>query len=127
MLDDPDVGLMGNIDVDIVDGIPAFVEQLLGGADEYPRRELEHLAAVHLQEAALAVREDPGAAAGVVELGPARPVGAELEAEEAALLDVLQHHGARAVAEEDERGAVAPVEDPAEDVAADHERPLGEP
>ena len=36
----------------------------------------------------------------------ARAVGAELEAEEAALLDVLEHHRARAVAEEDAGRAV---------------------
>ena len=56
----------------------------------------------------------------------ARAVGAELEAEEAALVDVLEHDRACAVAEEDERRAVRPVEHLRQDVAADHERALRE-
>ena len=52
----------------------------------------------------------------------AAAVGAELEAEEAAALDGLHDHRAGAVAEQDERRAVVPVEDLREDVAADHER-----
>ena len=63
---------------------------------------------------------------GKLSSAPPAAVGAELEAEEAALVDVLEHDGAGAVAEEDERRAVGPVEDLREDVAADHERALRE-
>src|SRR4029453_1307266 len=64
---------------------------------------------------------------------PARPrcpappaVGAEPEAEEAAVLDALEHDRSGPVAEEDERRAVGPVEDLRQDVAADDERLLRE-
>ena len=52
----------------------------------------------------------------------ATPVGAELEGKEARLVRRFEHDGASAVAEQDDRGPVAPVEDPGEHVATDHER-----
>ena len=67
------------------------------------------------------------AAAGQPEAVAAAAVGAELEAEEPALLDRLHHDRARAVAEEDERRAVVEVEDLREHVAADDERAAREP
>ena len=60
------------------------------------------------------------------EMNSPAAVGAELEAEEAALVHPLHHDRARAVPEEHERRAVVPVEDLRENVAADDERPLRE-
>jgi hypothetical protein len=68
----------------------------------------------------------PRAAAGKPEVLPTRAVGAELETEEAAVVDRLHHHRPRAVAEEDDRGTVGPVEDLREHVATDDERLAGE-
>ena len=64
---------------------------------------------------------------GSQRLVAAAAVRAQLEAEEAALVDALEHDRAGAVAEEHERRAVGPVEDLGEHVAADDERPLREP
>ena len=50
VVDDPDVRLVGNVDVDVGDRAAAGLEQRLGRALEDARRELEHLAAVHLQD-----------------------------------------------------------------------------
>src|SRR5947209_15843916 len=51
-------------------------------------------------------------------------VRAELEAEKATVVDLLQYDGAGAVTEQDECRPVAPVEDAGQDVAADDERAL---
>src|SRR5689334_12489712 len=116
MLDDAHIRLMRNVDVDVLDTAPALGQHGLGGADEYPGRELEHLAAVHLDEV-LTLRDrlrgggGARAAGRQVELRAARAVGAELEAEEAAVGYALEHDRARAVAEQHGGRAVAPVED----------------
>src|SRR5213076_849940 len=89
MLDDPDVRLVRHVDVHLVDRPAAFVEN--GGCrrDEYPGRELEDLAPVHIHEVEpLGNRLCGGggtrATAGKIELRAARAVRAELEAQEAA-------------------------------------------
>ena len=125
VVDDPLVRLVRDVDVDVVDGQPALVEHLLRRADHHARRELEDLAAVHLHEL-VGVLEVARAAARQPEVLAAAAVRAELEAEEAALVDRLDHDRAGAVAEEDERRAVVPVEDLREHVAADDERALRE-
>ena len=125
VVDDPLVRLVRHVDVDLVDRPPALREHRLRRRDHHPRRELEHLAAVHLQHL-LRVVELPRAAPGQQQVLAAAAVGAELEAEEAAALDRLHHDRAGAVAEEHERRAVVPVEDLREHVAADDERPLRE-
>src|SRR5206468_3150518 len=114
VIDDADVGLVGNIDVDVANRLAALLEHGLGGADHDASGELEDLAAVHRQVAA-AVLGDPRAAAGEGQLLAAAAVRAQLETEEAAALDALEHHGPGSVAEEDERRPVAPVEDARED------------
>ena len=125
MVDDPLVRLVRDVDVDVVNGLPALRQHLLRRADHDTRRELEHLAAVHLHEL-VRVLEVARAAARQPEVLAAAAVGAQLEAEKAALLDPLDHDRARSVAEQNERGAVGPVEDLGQDVTADHERPLRE-
>src|SRR4051794_3268657 len=110
MIDDPDVRLVRNVDVDVVDRDAAALHELLGRLDEDAGGELEDLTSVHL-DVPLGVLEEPGAAAGQPEALAARPVGPELEAEEALFGGRLQHDGARSVAEEDEGRAVVPVED----------------
>ena len=67
------------------------------------------------------------AAGGQVELLSARAVRAQLEAEEAAFCHSLEHDRAHTVAEEHCRAAVAPVENPREDVAPHNERALAKP
>src|SRR5437868_6556227 len=125
MIDDPDVRLVWDVDVDVVDGDAAALHDVLGRLHEDAGCELEDLTSVHL-DVPLGVGEDPGAAAGQPEVLAARPVGPELEAEEALLGGRLEHDGARSVAEQDERRAVVPVEDAREEVAADDERLLRE-
>ena len=56
----------------------------------------------------------------------ARPVGSELEAEEAALADALENDRAGPVSEQHGRPPVAPVQDLREHVPADDQRPLRE-
>src|SRR3954454_12159540 len=102
MVDDAHVCLMRNVDVDVVDRLPAFLQYLLCGRDEYTRREAKHLAAVHLDERGRVV-ERARAAAGEPQVPPAAALGAELEAEEAAAVArPLEHDCSRAVAEEDD-------------------------
>ena len=99
VIDDPDIGLVRDVDVDVVDRLPALGEDRLRRADHHASRELEDLAAVHLHEL-LRILELPRAAAGQPEVRAAGAVRAELEAEEAALVDRLHHDGAGAVAEQ---------------------------
>src|SRR5262245_17360009 len=110
VIDDADIGLVGYVHVDVLDGASTRFENLLGGVDHDTRGELENLAAVHL-DVVVGIVERPRAAARVPEVLAAGPVRAELEAEEAARLDALEHDRAGTVAEEHERGAVVPVED----------------
>src|SRR5437868_15121750 len=105
MVDDPDIGLVRHVHVDVVDREPALVENLLGRVDHDAGRELEDLTAVHLHEA-LRIVEMARAAAGEPEVLAAAAVRAELEAEETALRDGLDDDRAGAVPEEDERRAV---------------------
>src|SRR5436190_17206545 len=111
---------MRNVDVYVVHRSTACLEDPLGGMNHDTRRELENLSAVHLHVAAGAV-ELARAAAGEPQVLAAAAVRAELEAEEAALLDRLEHDCARAVAEQHDRRAVGPVEDLREHVASDDE------
>src|SRR5207248_1060053 len=82
---------------------------------------------VHLDEVlpprdGLRARGRPRPSGGQVELGPARAVRAELEAEQTAFGDPVENDRPGAVAEQDGGAAIAPVEDPGEHVAADDER-----
>src|SRR5881398_1410360 len=88
VVDDADVCLMGNVDVYVVHRSTACLEDPLGGMDHDTRRELENLSAVHLH-IAVRVIELARAAAGEPQVFAAAAVRAELEAEEAALLDRL--------------------------------------
>src|SRR5207248_4126853 len=125
---DPDVRLVRDVDVDVLDGDGALVEQSLSRRDEDSRRELEDLAAVHLDvPVADRVLDSPRAAAGQREVDPAAAVGAELATEVAAVADLLEHHRTSAVTEENERRAVSPIDDPPQDVAADDELRMGHP
>src|SRR6476646_1941114 len=117
---------MWNVDVDVLDREIALVENRLGGRDQNPRGELEDLAAVHLDEL-LGLVEEPGTAPRQPEIRTAASVGAELEAEEAARVDLLQDNRPGAVAEQDERRAIVPVEDLGQHVSADDERAIREP
>src|SRR5579864_8678120 len=110
---------MWDVDVDVGDAALAGLEDRLRRGHEHPGRELEHLATVHRQELLLALGEEAGAAPREVELPAAGAVGAELEAEEAALVDPLEHDRPGSIPEQDQRRAVGPVEHAREDVAAD--------
>ena len=106
--------------------LPHSLEHRLRRAHEYPRRELEHLTAVHLARSrprGRRAREPPPGATG--RRPPRRRRRARSRGSRP--LDALEQHRARTVAEEDERRAVGPVEDPREHVAADDERALREP
>ena len=127
MVDDPNVRLVRDVDVDVVDGLAAFGQNLLRRADEHAGGELEHLASVHLDEVlplrdGLRARRRPRPSGGQVELRPARAVRAELEAEKTAFGDAVENDRPGAVSEQDGGAAIAPVEDPGEHVAADDER-----
>ena len=131
MIDDAHVRLVRHIDVNLVDGNVAFVQNLLCGVDEHARCELEDLPPVHLRKVLprgdrLSRRRRARAAGGHVELLPARAVRAELETEETAFRHPLEDDRARAVAEEDARAAVLPVDDSRKHVAADDERVVGQ-
>src|SRR4051794_17445597 len=113
MFDDPHIGLVGNVDVDVVDRGVAALEHIMRRLDEYPGGELEDLTPVHL-DVPVGIVEQTRAAAGQPEALAAPSVGPELEAEKAPVGRRLEHDRARAVAEEDERRTVLPVEDPRE-------------
>ena len=112
---------MRDVDVDVLHALPALLQHGLCGRHENARRELEHLAPVHLHQP-VRILEAAGAAARQPEVLAAGAVGAELEGEEACLLRRLEHDRAGAVSEQDDRRAVGPVEDAGKHVAADHER-----
>ncbi len=95
VLDDADVRLVGNVHVDVVHGQRRTARAAPRPTDEHPRRELEHLAPVHLARSAPGSVELARAAAGQVEARAAGAVGAELEAEEAPLGTASMHDGAR--------------------------------
>src|SRR3989442_13723744 len=107
---------MRDVHVDVIDGLAALGEHLLRRADEHTGRELEDLASVHLDKV-LSLRDGlrgrwrARPSSRQIELCSARAVGAELEAEEAAFRDTLDHDSPCAVAEEHGRAPVAPVED----------------
>ena len=69
--------------------------------------------------------KSPGAAPWHPEKLAAGAVRAEVESEEARLLRPLEHHRTRAVAEENDRRAVIPVEDAGEHVSADDKSAIG--
>ena len=132
VIDDAHVRLVRDVDVDVVDRGAAFRQNGLRRCHEHACGELEHLAAVHHDVVRtvghrLGRRRLPRAAGGQRQVGSARTVGAELEAEEAALGHTLHHNRAGAVAEEDAGRAVAPVHEFREHVAADDERLLRQP
>src|SRR5439155_22331884 len=102
VIHDPDVRLVRDVDVDLLNRAPALVEDSLCGRNHYTGRELEHLAAVHLDER-LGMIEVPRAATGQPEVLAPAAVGAQLETEESSLLHWLEHDGSRTVAEKDER------------------------
>src|SRR5215475_5084480 len=104
--------MVRDVDIDLVDRDVAAVEDGLRRRNQDTRRELEDLAAVHVHVAVAGGIVHPArAAAGEREMDPAATVGAELEAEKAALGRPLEDDSAGAVTEEDERRAVGPVQD----------------
>ena len=98
-VDDPDVGLVGDDERDVVGGDAGVGHGLLAGVHHDAHRPPEHLAPVHVEVPAdLGVQEALG-----------RAVGVEVPAQELArTVDLLQHHRARAVGEQDGRAPVAP-------------------
>ena len=89
--------------------------------------EVEDGAAVHLEVAGGVAGGLIGADAALAVDGQrARAVGAEqVEAQAAGLIGVLQHHGARAVAEEAAGVAVGPIDGAAHDLGGDHQDGAG--
>ena len=98
----------------------------VAGFDRHRRRELVHLRAVHVHvRRRRGLRAVPGG--GNLEQLCSRPVRAQLEPEDPGRRAVApEHDRPRAVTEEDARRAVAPVEEPREDLGADHEHGLGQ-
>ena len=108
-----DVGLVGDEEVDVVDGPPGALERLAGGRGHAPHGVAVDVGALHAQLALVAL--------GVEQVG-LRAVGAEHEAADAELeLAAGDDHGAGAVAEEHGRRAVVVVDDAAERLGAAHE------
>src|SRR4029078_4516419 len=83
MVDDPLVRLVRDVHVDLVDGTATLGEHGLRRKNHSPSRKFVDLAAVH-PEHRIWVLELPRAASRVLEMDAPAPVGAELEAEEAA-------------------------------------------
>mmetsp|Transcript_11019 Transcript_11019/g.39870 ORF Transcript_11019/g.39870 Transcript_11019/m.39870 type:complete len:362 (+) Transcript_11019:365-1450(+) len=133
---------MQNQVIDVLIFQPRVRQRLPDRVRYRPNRELKHLLAVHAdvtERAAPRVRRRgvrARLARAVVHLRSVfvrklrgqvmvpRPVAVHVEPEHAAVLRVRrgrQHHRAAAVAEQDARPAVAPVDVPREDVGADHQ------
>ena len=112
-LDDAHVGLVGDEEVDVVDGLAGARERLAGGRGHAPHGVAVDVGALHAQHALVAL--------GVEQIG-LRAVGAQHEAADAELELAARHdHGAGAVAEEHGRRAVVMVGDAAERLGAAHE------
>src|SRR5581483_5817345 len=88
VVDDADVRLVGDVDVDVLDRLSTLAENRLRRGHHHPGREPEHLASVHLDVLPGAV-EGARPAAGEPEVPAPAAVRAELEAEEATLVDRL--------------------------------------
>ena len=96
VIHDPDVRLVRDVDVDLVDRDAAALEHGLRRRDEHTRRELEDLAPVHVNVAvARRLLDLARAAPGQREVNAAAPVRAELEAEEAGPLDLARERRRR--------------------------------
>ena len=115
-----DVRLVGHVHVDVVDRRPHLLEH--SSADETSRRVANLKTSrpfIFPQPVRLLEATEPLPGARMLAAGA---VGAELEAEESTRVDRLQHDGASAVPEQDERRAIIPVEDLRQHVAPDDER-----
>src|SRR5512133_3959788 len=116
-LDDADVGLVGDEEVDVLDGAPGALERLAAGGGHPPHGVTVDVRALHAQDALVAL--------GVEQVG-LRAVGAEHEAADAELeLAAGDDDGAGAVAEEHGRRAIVVVDDAAEGLGAAHEHDRG--
>ena len=121
MAHDAHVRLVRNVDVDIVDGHRIGGERLARILLEDAHGEPEHRAAVHLEGRIALHRAARHVPRGSQDLRVVA-VRVQVAREDSGLRRGLEHHGPRAVAEEDARGPVLPVEDAGEDFRADHER-----
>src|ERR1039458_5310964 len=111
-LDDPQVGLVGDDETDVVGADVGDLHGLFGGIDDDAHGPTEDFLAIHPEESSVFTREKISG----------RSVGAQDEGQDVrAFFVVFQYRGTGAVSEQDRRVAVAPVDPAREILRTDHQ------
>ena len=129
--DDADVGLMGDEQIDVAGRQPGALQRVITGVRHGQDRGLEDFAARHLDVITvileqLFTRRVRRPAAGPIQQLGERAVRLQIDRQDpAAVRAFANDRRTRAVAEQDRRGAVAPIHDAGELLGGDHEHVFG--